>query len=259
MKKILEAQDVGLLKHLLEMELKNLHERSGLDVLLFMGVDGRIFSSFVPREMNPTLYSLFNLVKDNLNAICAQLRRENLKLSIQQYKTGTVLISGIGDKAFLVAIIGKELEISQLSDYIRAVTDGSVIIDHINELKPLNEDALDPFGYSDNIVAELAAMGRQLYKEKHKYTKDYKKNLEILDDVEKKLASVVGHGSVEEIITLTFNELGMQAGNMNRSLWMIFLDKVIMGHVARLTSPIVADQCSREWIPEIERKLRSFV
>ena len=36
LKKIMEAQDVGLLKHLLEMELKNLHERSGIEVLRFV-------------------------------------------------------------------------------------------------------------------------------------------------------------------------------------------------------------------------------
>ena len=255
----MEAKDVGLLKHLLDMELTNLHEKGGLDVLLFMGVDGRIFSSYVPHDMTPQLYALFSLVKDNLKHICAQLRRENLLLSIQQYKVGTVLISGIGDYAFLAALISKEMKVEDMTEYVKAVTDGSIIINHIYELTPLNDNLLEEYGYSPQVSRELAIMGRQLYKEKHKYTKDYKKNLEVLEDIRRKLGTVVGPGDVEEIITLTFNELGVQPGNMNRSLWMIFLDKAINDHVARLTSPIIADQCNWEWVPQIEQKLRSFV
>ena len=44
LKKTLEAKDVGLLKHMLAMELERLTEKADLDIVLFLGVDGRMFS-----------------------------------------------------------------------------------------------------------------------------------------------------------------------------------------------------------------------
>src|SRR5438034_183572 len=109
--KTMEAESVGLLKHMLESELKRARQENGFDIVLFLGVDGRIFASDVPWNLDPKQYRLLNLVKGNLPDICGQLSSQNLKLSVQQYDAGTIIISGVGDKAFLVFLATKPLEL----------------------------------------------------------------------------------------------------------------------------------------------------
>ena len=81
----------------------------------------------------------------------------------------------------------------------------------------------------------------------------------ILEMIKKKLESVLGKGAVNEVVTMTFNEMGMQMGMMKHADWMRFLEKVINDHISRLASDLIAEECRRTWIPEIEMKLRSFV
>ena len=84
--------------------------------------------------------------------------------------------------------------------------------------------------------------------------------MDILEIIKGKLASVLGGmGPVNEVVTMTFNEMGMQVGMMKKNDWMTFLDRVIDHHVQRLMSDIVAEECRRTWVPEIQAKLKSFV
>jgi len=95
--------------------------------------------------------------------------------------------------------------------------------------------------------------------ERFDQTKQYRKNTEILEFIKKKLADVVGVGAVDEIITVTFNELGTSAPYMTDQLWRIYLEKVIQKHVRAMSGEIMADECYRTWMPELDKKLRSFV
>src|SRR6266516_4693099 len=61
--KTMGADTVGHLKLLLETELKRAREESSLDIAMFLGVDGRIFSSSIPNQLNPREYRLLNLLK----------------------------------------------------------------------------------------------------------------------------------------------------------------------------------------------------
>ena len=99
LKKTLEAKDVGLLKHMLAMELERLAERAELDIIMFLGVDGRMFSSFVPTQLNSQQYNMLSLIKNSIPDICSQLRRENIKKSMVQYAQGNMFISGVGSNA----------------------------------------------------------------------------------------------------------------------------------------------------------------
>jgi len=256
-KKTLEAKDVGLLKHLLSMELRRLAEQAGLDIVMFLGVDGRMFSSFVPVNLTMTQFNLLNLVKGNLGDICSQLRRENLKMAMTQYKDGTVLISGVGVNAFIIAIVASDVSTSQVEAKLNALKRSAMVINHVFEQKPLGEE--DLAGYPDDVRTELESLGRQLFKERFTLTKDYKKNQDILEMIKNKLATVVGKGAVGEIVEQTFNEMGLRMANMDRGLWMMFLETIIKKHISRLSGPIVAEECLRTWIPEIESKLKSFV
>ncbi|WP_455391674.1 hypothetical protein [[Eubacterium] cellulosolvens] len=258
MEKTMEARDVGMLKYLLDTELSRLKEESNIDLALFMGVDGRIFSSYIPFDLDSEQYYLLTLVHGNLPYVCAQLRQENMKLSIQQYDEGIIVISGIGENAFLACLMSKRRDLVDIEIQLKPILKSSAVLKHLFEMRPLKTEELA--GYSEDVVEELGKLSRLLFKERFTYTKEYKKNVEILDIIKTKLASVLGgKGAVNEVVTMTFNEMGMQVGMMNKRDWMTFLEKVINSHVRRLSSDIVAEECNRTWIPEIQAKLKSFV
>jgi hypothetical protein len=239
------------------MELRRLHEEAEIDIILFMGIDGRIFSSYIPIMLDTRQYYLLSLIRSNLPHICAQLRSENLKISLQQYDEGILILSGVGNNAFIACIIAKEIEIAEVQNRLTSVVKASAVLKHIFELKPLKESEL--VNYPEEISNELKNLSRLLFKERFTYTKDYKKNVEILDNIKSKIESVMSKGQVNEIVTLTFNELGTQLGTMNNRLWMQFIEIVINNHIRPSTSDLVAEECRKTWIPEIERKLKSFV
>jgi hypothetical protein len=255
--KTLEAQDVGMLKYLLETELVRLKDEAKIDLALFMGVDGRIFSSYIPFDLNSDQYYLLNLVNTNLPHICAQLRSENMKLSIQQYAEGIIVISGIGDAAFLACLFCNKSSVSEIETQLNSVKKTSAVLKHIYEMRPLKSEELS--NYQADVAEELTKLSRLLFKERFTYTKEYKKNMDILDMIKKKLENVLGRGAVNEVVTLTFNEMGMQVGMMKKSDWMMFLDKVIDNHISRMTSDLIAEECRRSWLPEIQAKIKSFV
>jgi flagellar biosynthesis chaperone FliJ len=257
LKKTLEAQDVGMLKYLLETELVRLKDDANMDLALFMGIDGRIFSSYIPIDLDTDQYYLLNLVHSTLPHICAQLRSENLKISIQQYDEGIIVISGIGDAAFLACLFSKEQNVSEIEGQVKSIVKSTAVLKHIFEMRPLKSDELS--SYPSDVAEELTKLSRLLFKERFTYTKEYKKNMEILDMIKKKLESVLGKGAVNEVVTMTFNEMGMQVGLMKTTDWMRFLEKAISDHICKMTSDLIAEECRRTWIPEIEARLRSFV
>lgn len=258
MDKRMEARDVGMLKYLLDTELSRLKDETEIDLALFMGVDGRIFSSLIPFELDTGQYYLLNLVHGNLPHVCAQLRQENMKLSVQQYDEGIIVISGIGENAFLACLMSKKKDIADIETQIKPILKSSAVLKHLFEMRPLKAEEIS--SYPEEVAEELGKLSRLLFKERFTYTKEYKKNVEILDIIKAKLVSVLGgKGAVNEVVTMTLNEMGMQVGMMKKNDWMTFLEKVIDNHVSRLSSDIVAEECRHTWVPEIQAKLKSFV
>src|SRR2546428_11471092 len=96
------AETVGHLKHLRETELRRAREENRLDIAMFSGVDGRIFSSSIPNQLDPREYRLLNLLKGNLAHICNQLSGQNMMMSVQQFEAGAVNVPGGGDPALRV-------------------------------------------------------------------------------------------------------------------------------------------------------------
>jgi hypothetical protein len=257
MDKTLEAENITLLKHLLNLELRRLCKENNIDIVFFMGVDGRIFSSHIPEQLTPPQFHLMNLTKANITHICGQLQTENMKVSIQQFKEGTIMISGVGDNAFMVSIIGKGLDLSQIRETIDAVTTASAVLKHILEVKPINDETMA--NYPSEVSEELRTLSRLLFKEQFAHTKEYRKNQEILAFIKDKIQEVLGVGVVDEVVTLVLNELGTAPAYMDNKLWQMFVDKVINDHIRGQRGDIVADECLREWVPAVEKKLKSFV
>lgn len=253
----LEAENVALLKHLLSMELRRLKDEVGCDMIFLMGVDGRTFSSVIPRDLNAKQFYMLNLLRANMPHICGQLRRENLRIAIEQYKEGSVVIAGVGDNAFMTLEFSKPLVPADFQKIVSTSMKGSTVIKHILELKPIKEEVLEK--YPKNVAEELRKLSRLLFVERFEQTKQYRKNMEILRFIKDKLKGVVGVGAVDEIVTVTFNELGTSAPYMTDQLWRIFLENAIRKHVNAMSGEIMADECYRTWMPELDKKLRSFM
>jgi len=257
MDKTLEAEDVTLLKHMLNMELRHMQQENDIDILMLIGVDGRIFASLIPPQLTPQQFFMLNMIKAKKPNICGQLKQENLSLAIEKYREGLIIITGVGKNAFLASLFARDLDPTAMDDTVKKLLTGSAVLRHVFELGRMDSATLSKL--PDEVAAELKKLSRQLFVEQFEHTRKYKKNTEILEFIRKKLSETVDIGQVDEIITLTFNEMGTSAPYMTDRLWGMFMEKVIENHIRKLRGDILADECIRTWIPELERKLRSFV
>ncbi len=255
--KRMEASTVVQLKHMLEMELKRIKKNNNIDMIMFIGIDGRIFSSLIPQLLDAPQFKLLNLVKGNLPYICGQLKAENLTISIQQYKHGSVIISGVGKNCFLVSILSKPVELDNIGPTVSSIINGSTVLNHLFELRPITPEAMAD--YEKEVSEELAKLTRLLFVEKFDETREYKRNMELLKFIKKKIGSIMGIGAVDEVVTLTLNEMGTTPAYMKEKDWLTFVQMIIDNHIKRTSGDIEADKCRTTWIPEIERKLKSFV
>ena len=255
--KTLEAESVTLLKHMLEMELRKVREDNAFDVVLFMGVDGRIFSSSIPTELTPTQYRLLNLVKGNLVHICGQLGSQNMKFSLQQYDSGTVVISGVGEKAFLVMFTAKPLDLAKMQEQAQAVLLGSSVVKFLFEMRPMSEAQLA--AQPEAVAVELKRLTRRLFVEKYEETADFRRNMEVLKFLQARLGEALGGpGPAQEILQLAFSEVGAAAKFMKEDQWLALFEKVVT-RIREAGGEVAGDKALREWGPELRRLLKSFV
>ncbi|MDO9538341.1 MAG: hypothetical protein Q7J68_08505 [Thermoplasmata archaeon] len=255
--KRMEAKTVVQLKHMFDMELRRIKEDNKIDIIMFVGIDGRIFASIIPPMLDPVQFRFLNLLKGNLPSLCSQLKGDKLKVSIQQYELGTVVISGIGANCFLASIFSKPLSLDTMGPTIHNLINGSTVLNHLFEQRPISPEDLE--GYDQAVIDELSKLTRQLFVEKFDETREYKRNMELLKFLKQKIGSVVGIGAVDEIVTVSMNELGNSPSFMKEKDWLKFVELVIESHIKARSGDIVADECRRTWVPEVERKLKSFV
>ena len=255
--KRMEAKTVVQLKHMFEMELRQIKDDNNIDMLMFVGIDGRIFASIIPPILNPIQFKFLNLVKGNLTSICSQLKGDKMKVSIQQYEFGSVVISGIGNNCFLASVFAAPLAIDSMGPTVTNIINGSTVLNHLFAQRPITPENIE--NYDKAVQDELSRLTRQLFVEKFEETRGYKRNMELLKFLKQKISSVVGIGAVDEIITVTMNELGTNAAYMKEKDWLKFVEVVIESHIKQRSGDIVADECKKTWMPEVERKLKSFV
>jgi len=255
--KRMEAKTVVQLKHMFEMELRHIKDDNDIDMLMFVGIDGRIFASIIPPILDPIQFKFLNLVKGNLTSLCSQLKGDKMKVSIQQYEFGSVVISSVGNNSFLASVFTTPLAIDSMGPTVTNVINGSMVLNHLFEQRPITAESIE--NYDEAVQDKLTNLTRQLFVEKFEETRGYKRNMELLKFLKQKIGSVVGIGAVDEIVTLTMNELGTSAAYMKDKDWQRFVEMVIEKHIKERSGDIVADECKRTWVPEVERKLKSFV
>ena len=254
--KTMGAETAGHLKHLLETELRRSREESDLGIAMFLGVDGRIFASSIPNDLDPREYRLLNLLKGNLAHICNQLSGQNMMMSVQQFEAGTVIISGVGDRAFLVFLTTKPVEITKMQGILSNIVKTSIVVRHLSESKPITPEVLAR--YDEAVATELKRLTRILFKEKFGETKEFRKNKEVADFLRSRLAALVGPGQLEEIFTMAYNEIGTSAAYMTAAHWDRFVAFVVE-RVRDLKGDVVADTADRDWRGHLKSVLSSFV
>ncbi|OGS47679.1 MAG: hypothetical protein A3K66_05390 [Euryarchaeota archaeon RBG_16_67_27] len=254
--KTMEAGTAGHLKLLLETELKRCREENGLDIAMFLGVDGRIFASSIPNILDPREYRLLNLLKGNLSHICNQLSGQNMMMSVQQFEAGTVVISGVGDRAFLVFLTTKSVELTKMQGILSNVAKTSIVVRHIFESKSITPEVLE--SYDEAVATELKKLTRILFKEKFEETKGFRKNKEVEAYLRGRLGALAGPGPLEEILTIAFNEVGTSMAYMTPAHWDRFVALVIE-RLRELKGDVVADRADREWRAYLKGVLSSFV
>jgi len=254
--KTMGAATVGHLKHLLETELRRAREENDLDIAMFLGVDGRIFASSIPNQLDPREYRLLNLMKRNLAHICNQLSGQNMMMSVQQFEAGTMVISGVGDRAFLVFLTTKPVEITKMQGVLANVLKTSIVVRHVFESKPITPEILA--SYDEAVAGELKRLTRILFVEKFGETKEFRKNKEIAQYLQAKLGALVGPGLLQETVTMAYNEVGTTAPFMTPSHWERFLT-ILVDRLREIEGDSVAAKAEKEWRAYLKQVVSSFV
>src|SRR5437764_13800916 len=195
--KTMGADTVGHLKLLLETELKRARAENDLDIAMFSGVDGRIFSSSIPNQLDPREYRLLNLLKGSLAHICNQLSGQNMMMSVQQFEAGTIIISGVGDRAFLVFLTSKPVEITKMQTVLANVVKTSIVVRHLFESKPITPEVLA--SYDEAVAGELTRLTRIWFVEKFGETKEFKKIKVIAQYLQSKHGTLVLPSTLHDI------------------------------------------------------------
>jgi hypothetical protein len=255
--KSLEAANVTLLKQVLQIELDALRADAGVDLVFLMGVDGRIFASSIPRKLAQNQYRLMERVKQQVPLLAAALRQTRLKLQVQTYEEGAVLIMEVGDGAFLAAVKVDHGSMKGMDPVIRRADVACKAIAHILKEKGFSDEEMR--GYAEEVRSELKTLSYRLFREAYDTTKGARKNREIAEFLRRKIKDRLGAGLVDEVMDLTYNELGTTERFMNDKLWQRFVELVVEKHVRRLTGDIVADVCRRTWSKDVGRMIESFV
>lgn len=253
----MEAENVSQLKYLLEMELDRLRDRTDVDITLFLGVDGRIFTTSIPEELDTVQYRLLNTFKNNIPSLCSKLKGEDLEVSIERWQRGMAVVASVGDNAFLASLLTKKAEISETGELLEEIVKTTKVLKHIFEQKDFDEESME--GYPDNVKEELDQLSRQLFVDRFKHTKKYKRNMEILNFIKDKIEQTVGLGSVDEIISVTFNELGTSAPYMEEDMWTEFLDRVVDNHLKQKIGDVQAEEYKKQWKSELQNKLKAYL
>jgi hypothetical protein len=255
--KALDAEDVALLKQVLQLELDALRADTGVDVVFLMGVDGRIFATSIPSKLAQNQFRLMERVKHQVPHLAAALRRQHLKLQIQTFEEGSVVIAEVSDGAFIAAVKADSGSVKSMDPVIRRLGVACRAVDHILREKGFGPDDME--GYADEVRTELKSLSYRLFREAYDTTKGARKNREIAEFLRKKIRDRLGAGLVEEVMGLAYNELGTNERFMNDKLWQRFIEIVVEKHIRRISGDIVADVCRRTWSKDIERMIDSFV
>jgi len=162
----------------------------------------------------------------------------------------------VGERAFLVFLTTKSVEITKMQGVLSSVVKTAIVVRHLFEEKPITPDVLA--SYDEAVAAELKRLTRILFVERFEETKEFKKNKEIETFLRNRLTSLVGPGPVQEFLSLAYNEVGTSPSYMSPAHW-DRLVPILVDKVREVRGDTVAEKAEREWRAYLKQVLSSFV
>lgn len=255
--KSLEAQDVRLLKRVLQIELDSVRGDTGLDIVLLVGSGGRIFASSMPTSLGAREFALMERVKAQVPSLAAQARRQRVRLQVQSFEEGSVVVAEVGRGSFLAALRADGSSVGAMDSVLGKLTVACQVLDHLLKERGFAPDEVR--GLPEDVQGELKALSYRLFRDAYDTTKTARKNREVADFLRGRIRDRLGAGLVDEVMDLTYNELGVTERFMNDQLWQRFIESVVEKHVRRVSGDIVADVCAKTWSRDVQRMVESFV
>src|SRR6266699_3452884 len=203
-----------------------------------------------------TVGHLKHLLETELKRAREQNNLDIAMFSVQQFEAGTIIISGVGDRAFLVFLTTKPVEITKMQGVLANVVKTSIVVRHLFESRPITPEILA--SYDEAVAGELKRLTRILFVEKFGETKEFKKNKEIAQFLQSRLGALVGPGPLQEIVPMAYNEVGTTAPYMTSAHWERFLT-ILVEKLRGLGGETVAVKAEKEWRAYLKQVLSSFV
>lgn len=255
--KSLEAQDVRLLKQVIQLELDAVRSDTALDIVLLMGAGGRIFASSMEAALGAREFALMERVKAQVPALAAALQRQRMRLQLQSFEEGSVVLAEVGRGSFLVALRAEGPSVASMDPVVGRLEVACQVLDHLVKEKGFSDEEVRAL--PEPVRKELKALSYRLFREAYDTTETARKNRQVAVFLRERIRDRLGAGLVDEVMGVTYNELGVTERFMNDQLWQRFIESVVEKHVRRAAGDIVADVCAKTWSRDVQRMVESFV
>ena len=213
-------EDVAVLKHALDFELKLLSEKSDVVVALLVGLNGQVFASHVPNDLNSSDYRLLSLIQANIPYLRKEIAIGNIEQSIARYETGNVVATRVGKGELLLAILPRQ---SSAMEALPQINRSAQVLSHISSQKAITKEDLAQYG--EDVVEELGELTRRLYGELEVTgtVGEKKKNEETLEKFKGVLDAIVGKAEADMIMITSSGQLGIQPKRVSPHQWQQFI------------------------------------
>lgn len=209
-------EDVAVLKHALDFELRIMIEKSDIVVALLVGLNGEVLASYVPHDLSSDMYRLLNLVRANIPFLRKEITIGRIEQSIARYGAGNVVVTRVGNGELLLSVLNRD---SSVTRNLPQIYTSAQILSHISNQEPITRGKLVEYG--EDVAEELAELTRRLYSElEAKGTVgEKKKNEEVLAKFKAILDSIVGQAESDMIMVTNLNQLGIRTKQVSPAQW----------------------------------------
>lgn len=209
-------EDVAVLKHALDFELRLLSEKADVVVALLVGLNGQVLASYVPNDLSSSDYRLLNLVQANIPYLRKEIAIGNIEQSIARYEAGNVVAARVGKGELLLSVLARDTSVTENLPQINRCVQ---VLSHISSQKAITKEELAEYG--EDVAEELGELTRRLYQELEATgtVGEKKKNEETLEKFKGILDAIVGKAEADMIMIMNRSQLGIQPKRVSPLQW----------------------------------------
>lgn len=209
-------EDVAILKHALDAELRLLSDKSNVAVSVLAGLNGQVLASYVPHDLPNELFRLLSLVLSQVPRIRQEIVVGQIEQSVSRYATGNVVITRVGHGELLMTALAKS---DSVTGNLPQIFTSVQVLSHISSQRAITSQELD--AYPQDVRDELSELTQRLYGElEAKGTLgELKKNEEVLARFEGALGQIVGKAESEMIMAARVAQMGIRARRVSPLQW----------------------------------------